>query len=66
MESFNKEDRLFAVKITEELFIDKIDFDNYLMQFPDDDRDEVLIELYNLIEQPYCTALLDSLIVQPN
>ena len=39
MESFNKEDRLFAVKITEELFIDKIDFDNYLMQFPDDDGD---------------------------
>lgn len=51
MESFNKEDRLFAVKLTEELFIDKIDFDDYLMQFPDDDGDEVLIELYNIIEQ---------------
>lgn len=51
MEPFNIEDRFLAVKLTEELFSDRIDFDHYLMEFPDDDGDEVLIELYNLIEQ---------------
>ena len=51
MVSFNKEDRLLAVKLSEELFSERIDFDDYLMEFPDNDGDEVLIELYNLIEQ---------------
>jgi len=51
MDSFNIKDRLLAVKLTEELFIDKIDFDAYLMEFPEDDGDEILIELYELIEQ---------------
>jgi len=56
MESFNLEDRLLAVKLTEELFFDKIDFDDYLMSFPDDDGDELLIELYELLEQEEPTA----------
>jgi dihydropteroate synthase len=51
MESFNKEDRLLAVKLTEKLFSERINFDDYLMAFPDDQEDEVLIELYQLIEQ---------------
>ena len=50
MESFNKEDRLLAVKLTEKLFSEQINFDDYLMSFPDDDGDEVLLELYQLIE----------------
>ena len=50
MESFNQEDRLLAAKLTEDLFIDKIDFDLYMMEFPEDDGDEVLSELYDLIE----------------
>ena len=50
MKSYNKEDRLLAVKFTEELFMDKIDFDIYLMEFPEEDGDEVLAELYELIE----------------
>ena len=50
MESFNKEARLLAAKLTEELFMDKVDFDVYLMEFPEEDSDEVLSELYDLIE----------------
>jgi hypothetical protein len=50
MESFNKEDRLLAAKLTEKLFMDKIEFDSYLVEFPDNDEDEVLMELYDLIE----------------
>ena len=57
METFNKEDRMLAVKLTEDLFIDKIDFDLYLMEFPEQDGDEVLSELYDLIEnEPPVTA----------
>jgi dihydropteroate synthase len=51
MESFNREDRLFAVTLTEKLFSERISFDDYLMKFPDDEGDEVLIELYQLIEE---------------
>lgn len=50
METFNKEERLLAAKLTEELFMDKIDFDIYLMEFPEEDGDQVLSELYGLIE----------------
>tara|TARA_B100000809_G_scaffold10598_1_gene10001 strand:+ start:6077 stop:6325 length:249 start_codon:yes stop_codon:yes gene_type:complete len=50
MESFNKENRLLAAKLTEKLFSDRIDFDTYLMEFPEDIDDEVLVELYELIE----------------
>lgn len=50
MESFNNEDRLLAAKLTEDLFIDKIDFDLYLIEFPGDEDDDVLSELYDLIE----------------
>ena len=51
MESFNKEDRLLAAKLTEKLFMETIDYDSYLIEFPEDDGDEILIELYDLIEQ---------------
>jgi hypothetical protein len=51
MEPYNKEDRLLAVKLTEDLFIEKIEFDLYLIEFPEIDGDEVLSELYDLIEQ---------------
>ena len=51
MESINKKDRLLAVKLTEELFSEKISFDKFLVEFPEDNDDEDLIELYDLIEQ---------------
>ena len=51
MESFNIEDRLLAIKLTAELFSERINFDDYLIAFPDDNEDETLIELNDLIEQ---------------
>lgn len=50
MESFNTKSRLLAVKLTEELFSEKISFDKFLTEYPEDNNDEVLIELYDLIE----------------
>ena len=38
-------DRLLAVKLTEQLFSDKISFDKYIMSFPDDD-DEPFCHVY--------------------
>ena len=60
MEAFNKEDRALAVKLTEKLFSERIDFGSYLVAFPDDDGDEVLMELYDLIEQEEPVAAFDG------
>ena len=43
-------DRLLAVKLTEELFSDKISFDKFIIAFPEDDDDEELTELFDLID----------------
>ena len=51
MESINRKDRLLAVKLTEELFSEKISHDKFIISFPEDNNDEVLIELYDLIDQ---------------
>ncbi|MDF1672413.1 MAG: hypothetical protein P1U41_02850 [Vicingaceae bacterium] len=51
MEFKNTKHRLLAVKLTEELFSEKISLDKYLVEFPEDNDDEDLIELYALIEQ---------------
>ena len=51
MDSINTKDRLLAVKLTEELFSERIDIDKFMVEFPEDNNDEVLIELYDLIDQ---------------
>ena len=48
--SMNTTDRLLAVKLTEELFSERIDFDKFLVAFPEDNNDDELSELYDLIE----------------
>lgn len=51
MDATNTKDRLYAVKLTEELFSERIDIDKFMMKFPEDNNDEALIELYDLIDQ---------------
>lgn len=51
MESYNIKYRLLAVKLTEELFSERIGFDEFLVEFPEDNNDEELSELYDLIDQ---------------
>ena len=50
MDSINTKDRLLAVKLTEELFIERIDIDKFMTEFPEDYDDDVLVELFDLIE----------------
>ena len=43
-------DRQLASKLAENLYSGKIDFKKFMMEFPDNDKDNELFELYDLIE----------------
>jgi len=43
-------DRRLAAKLAEDLYSGKINFKQFMMEFPDNDRDNELFELYDLIE----------------
>ncbi len=48
---YNTKERLLAVKLTEELFSERIDFDKYIISFPENDDDKILSELFDIIDQ---------------
>jgi hypothetical protein len=50
MELNNIKNRLLAVKLTEELFSEKIGLDKYITTFPEDSDDDELSELFDLID----------------
>lgn len=43
-------DRILASKLAEDLFSGKIDFKQFATDFPEDENDSVLSELFDLIE----------------
>lgn len=52
-------DRILASKLAEDLFSGKIDFKQFAMDFPEDENDSDLSELFDLIEhQPKVGGLL--------
>ena len=52
-------DRKLGAKLAEDYYAGKIDFRNFMMEFPENDKDNELFELYDLIEhQPPINTIL--------
>lgn len=43
-------DRTLVVKLVEDYYSEKIDYHQFMMEFPDNEEDENLVELFDLIE----------------
>ena len=43
-------DRTLAAKLAEDYYSEKIDYRQFMMDFPENEKDEILVELFDLIE----------------
>ena len=52
-------DRKLAAKLAEKLYSEEIKFEEFMMEYPDENQDDDLYELYDLIEhQPAISRFL--------